>query len=367
MEPKTRVLVLFGGRSAEHEISIISARFVARSLDPARFEALLVGISSVGAWHLQAAIPEGDAHAVGLDESGPRVVLAPVPQTGRPRLSLEGGGEEPFDVIFPVLHGPLGEDGSIQGLFELAAVPYVGSGVASSAVGMDKIFQKQILAQAEIPVVPYHGLRRHDWDHDRAERRAACCALGYPLFVKPANMGSSLGVHKVKSEADLDAAIEDAFHYDTKLVVERGLAGVREIECAVLGNDDPRVSLPGEITVQHADGFYSYAAKYLDPDGAALDIPARLHATEQHVVQLTALRAFRALDAAGLARVDMFLDENHDLYVNEINSIPGFTAISMYPALWQASGVSPEELVATLVDLALARYRARAVLKTTRD
>lgn len=364
MSDKTRVLVLFGGRSAEHEISILSARFVARSLDPTRFEVLLVGITRAGRWHLQEEIPTGDASAVRLDERGPRVVLEPIPAAS-PRVSVDDRAV-PFDVVFPVLHGPYGEDGTVQGLFELAGVPYVGSGVASTAVGMDKAFQKQILAQAEIPVVPYHVIRRHDWDQDRAAAREACLELGLPLFVKPANMGSSLGVHKVKAAADLDAAVDDAFRFDLKLVIEKGLSGVREIECAVLGNDDPRVSLPGEIRVQHRDGFYSYDAKYLDPEGAALDIPAELHATERHVVQLTALRAFRALDAAGLARVDMFLDEDHNLYVNELNSLPGFTAISMYPALWHASGVRAEELVATLVDLALARHERRAALATAR-
>ena len=362
---KTRVVVLFGGRSAEHEISILSARFVAGALDPARFEPLLVGIAPSGRWHHLAAIPEGDARTVRIDESAPVVVLEPFPRE-RPCLRI-AGTDEPFDVVFPVLHGPRGEDGCIQGLFELAEVAYVGSGVGSSAVGMDKVFQKQILAQAEIPVVPYRALRRHDWERDPREQRSLLEELGYPLFVKPANMGSSLGVHKVEEASGLEAALLDAFRYDEKLLVEKGLSGLREIECAVLGNADPRVSLPGEIRVSHPDGFYSYDAKYLDPEGAALDIPARLHATEQHLVQLTALRAFRALDARGLARVDMFLDESHTLYVNEINSIPGFTAISMYPALWKASGMPPEELVATLVDLALERHRTRAALTTTRD
>jgi D-alanine-D-alanine ligase len=259
----------------------------------------------------------------------------------------------------------MGEDGTMQGLFELAAVPYVGSGVTGCAVGMDKVIQKQVFAQCDLPILPYHVIAGHDWQRRAAEARDACDALGYPLFVKPANMGSSLGIRKVSERAGLDDAVAHALTFDTKLVVERGLVGAREIECSVLGNHDPRVSLPGEIVVHHSDGFYSYEAKYID-DGAALNVPANLYHAEQSTVQLLALRAYRALDCAGMARVDMFLSAEREIFLNEVNTIPGFTAISMYPGLWQASGVSGQELVSTLIDLALERYAERSALVTRR-
>jgi len=367
---KTRVLVLFGGRSAEHEISIISGGFITDALDRDLFDPLLVGIDQHGGWHLidsDAFVSSKDPRQAHIDASGPRAWLMPMPTAGERAAQLFVDGRDPidFDVAFPVLHGPMGEDGTIQGLFELAGVPYVGSGVTGCAVGMDKVIQKQVFEQAELPIVRYHALRMSQWHQHQDQHLSACEAVGYPLFVKPANMGSSLGITRACNRDELRRAIEHAFAFDNKLVIEQSVEGAREIECAVLGNEDPRVSVPGEIEVRHDDGFYSYDAKYID-DGAKLHVPAKLYHAEQNSIQLLALRAFRALDCAGMARVDMFLTENREVYLNEVNTIPGFTEISMYPALWRESGVEPRKLVSELLALAVERHKRRAALRTTR-
>lgn len=370
----TRVLVLFGGRSAEHEISIISARFIVDSMDETRFTPVLVGIAPDGRWHAvdEAQLPTSkDPRQVTVPDDGPTAWLRPMPDRsdGEGTLHVEGRAPIGFDVAFPVLHGPMGEDGTVQGLLELATVPYVGAGVTGSAVAMDKLIQKQIFEQAELPILPYRAVRRADWDADRDAVTASCLALcdepNEPLFVKPANMGSSLGIRKAKGKAALAAAIDHAFAFDTKLVVEKGLEGPREIELAVLGNHDPEVSLPGEIVVDHGDGFYSYDAKYID-DGAALTIPAELDPTQQSAVQLLALQAYRQLDVMGMARIDLFLSADGEVYLNEVNTIPGFTAISMYPQLWRASGLGSDDLVARLIELALERHAERSALRTRR-
>jgi D-alanine-D-alanine ligase len=371
---RRRVLVLYGGRSAEHEISILSARYVMRSLDPSRYQPLCVAIGRDGRWHLQdeRSLPTtDDPRAVAIDAHGARAWLEPIPAAAADRgehpgaLRVEGRAPEPFDVVFPVLHGPMGEDGTVQGLFELAGVPYVGAGVAASALGMDKALQKQLLEQAGLPVVPHRLVRAAHWARARASCLETLAELGGDVFVKPANMGSSLGIGRARGAAEMEAAVDHALGYDTKVIVERALEHPREIECSVLGNDDAEVSLPGEIVVEHPDGFYSYDAKYVD-DGARLLVPARLSPLEVRGVQLAALRAFRALDCAGMARVDMFLVGEVDLYLNELNTIPGFTAISMYPRLWEASGLPGPALVDRLVELALERHAARARLRTSR-
>ncbi|HHH31442.1 MAG TPA: D-alanine--D-alanine ligase [Polyangiaceae bacterium] len=370
----TRVLVLFGGRSAEHEISIISARFIVDSMDRERFTPVLVGISPDGRWHAvdETQLPTSkDPRRVKVPEGGPTAWLRPMPDRsdGEGTLHVEGRAPMGFDVAFPVLHGPMGEDGTVQGLLELASVPYVGAGVTGSAVSMDKLLQKQIFEQAELPILPYRAVRRLDWSKKRdavVEDCLALCTSGdEPLFVKPANMGSSLGIRKAKGRAALVAAIDHAFAFDTKLVVEKGLEGPREIELAVLGNHEPEVSLPGEIVVGHGDGFYSYDAKYID-DGAALTIPAELDHTEQSAVQLLALQAYRQLDVMGMARVDLFLNDGGEVYLNEVNTIPGFTEISMFPQLWRASGLGSEDLVTRLIELALERHAERSALRTRR-
>lgn len=367
---KLRVAVLFGGRSAEHEISLLSARNVVQALDRERFEPMLVGIDKNGRWLLQeeAALLAGarDPRLARLEQSAASVSLPAHPgDQGAAALSITGASSETIDVVFPVLHGPMGEDGCIQGLLELAGVAYVGSGVLGSAVGMDKDVMKRLLAQAEIPIVPYETVRMSEWQRGREAALQRCSALSFPVFVKPANLGSSVGVTKVKDPAALGAAIDEAFTYDTKVVVEQGIEGVREIECSVLGDDDPIASIPGEIVVDHPDGFYSYAAKYIDENGATTRIPADLTPAEVSAVQLLALRTFRTLEGSGLARVDFFMDKRGALYVNEINTLPGFTSISMYPKMWEASGIPPKELVAKLIDLALARNERRRKLKTS--
>jgi len=367
---RIRVAVLFGGRSAEHEISLLSARNVLEALDPERFEPVLVGIDKGGRWLLQDEAlllnAARDPRLARLNQAMPDVALAPHPSPqGETALAVQGRGALGVDVVFPVLHGPMGEDGSVQGLLELAGVPYVGAGVLGSAVGMDKDVMKRLLAHEEIPIVPYLAKRRVDWERDRAAVLLAAEALGYPLFVKPANLGSSVGVGRATSRAELDTAIEHALEFDTKVVIEKGVPNAREIECSVLGNDEPIASVPGEIRVDHPDGFYSYAAKYIDERGATMHIPADIGPGETSAVQLLALRAFRALECAGMARVDFFLSQEGELYVNEINTIPGFTAISMYPKLWEASGIPPRELVTRLVDLAMERAARRKKLRTS--
>lgn len=364
-----QVLILYGGRSAEHEIAIVSARFIASALDRTKFEPVLVGIRPDGRWHVQreeTLAASGDPKSARIDTTGPAATIDPMPAE-RIQLRVDGRDPQPIDVVFPVLHGPQGEDGCMQGLLELIGVPYVGSGVTACAVGMDKVLQKQIFERCELPVVPYRYFTKSAWT-GRA-RRDACLQLamelGLPCFVKPANMGSSLGIRRVTAAADLSEAIEHAFEFDTKVLIEQGLAEPREIECSLLGNDEPECSLPGEIVVTSEDGFYSYDAKYLDANAAKLCVPAELQAAQRSAVQLLALKAFRALGCSGMARVDLFLSGG-ELFINEVNTIPGFTSISMYPRLWEASGVAAEQLVTKLIELAVERHLERSTLRTMR-
>jgi len=361
-DSKLRVAVLFGGRSAEHEISLLSARFVVESLDRTKYEPVLIGIDKSGRWLLQEEAlllgAERDPRLVKLNQATPSVLLPahPAPHgVTLQRESASDGAPLAVDVVFPVLHGPMGEDGTVQGLLELSGVPYVGAGVLGSAVGMDKDVMKRLLLQAGLPVLPYETLRRREW---RARPEAVLlrlAALGFPEFVKPANLGSSVGVSRVTSEKDLAAAIEHAFSFDDKLVIEAGLDHPREVECAVLGGETPRASVPGEITIDHPDGYYSYAAKYVDGSGVVTKIPADLSRAQSEAVQRLSLATFETLECDGLARVDLFLDKQGALYVNEINTLPGFTSVSMFPKLWQASGVSATELMTLLIDDALSR------------
>lgn len=363
-----KVGVLFGGRSAEHEVSILSARNVIAALDPGRFEAVPIGITRDGRWvqqSLQRLLREkGDPRFVQLCAEGPEVsLLAPL----RCELTSDSGSSPEarpaLDVIFPVLHGPLGEDGTIQGLLEVAGLPYVGAGVLGSAIGMDKDVMKRLLRDAGIAVVPWITLRQCDYRRDPLAALQAADALTYPLYTKPANLGSSVGITRVISRRQLPAALQAAFDYDRKVLIEEGIAG-REIECSVLGNDAPVASIPGEIVVSHEDGFYSYDAKYLDDHGAALQIPAALDDTTRREVQRLSVASFQALECSGLARVDFFLRADGTLLVNEINTLPGFTAISMYPKLWAASGLPPRELLTQLIDLAMERHAQRRALRS---
>lgn len=349
MTPRIRIGILYGGNSAEHEISILSARHILSTLDRERFEPVLVGITRQGQWLLQkeACLLEGSnaAHAR-LGPGSPHAGLAPT----------AGKQEAPgLDVVFPVLHGPQGEDGCVQGMLELAGIPYVGAGVLGSAVGMDKDVAKRLLMQAGIPVPAYCAVRRTQWQAAPEEILQQVAALGYPVFTKPANLGSSVGVSRVAAPEHLAAALEQAFAHDNKALVEAAVVDAREIEVAVLGNHPPRASVPGEIRVNSADGFYSYDAKYLDERGAELVIPAPLDAATTAVVQELAVRTFVALECRDLARVDFFMKADGSVLVNEINTLPGFTAISMYPQLWAASGMSGPELTTALIELARAR------------
>ncbi|HZO22923.1 MAG TPA: D-alanine--D-alanine ligase family protein [Steroidobacteraceae bacterium] len=357
---RIRVAILFGGQSAEHEISILSARHVLAALDGSRFEPVLIGIDRTGRWLAQDTrklLASGhDPRQVRIEEG------TPVPMSSALRAAGVAGSGSRIDVVFPVLHGTLGEDGAMQGLLEVAGIPYVGAGILGSAIGMDKDVMKRLLRDAGIPVAEFRTLRRDSFD---ADPRGVCeelGVLGFPLFTKPANAGSSVGIRKVASATALPAAIRYAFEFDSKVLVEAAVSG-REIELAVLGGSPPAVSVAGEIIVEHPDGFYSYEAKYIDEHGARLELPARLSAGELSRAQALALQTFEVLECEGMARVDLFLTRDGRLLVNEINTIPGFTAISMYPKLWALSGIQPTELVGRLIELALARGRRRAALR----
>jgi len=350
---KLRVLVLCGGKSAEHAVSLVSARTVWDNLDPKHYEAKLIYIDRKGGWRdSRRKLLSG---RVGASEKA----LMAGSRRVAPFAALAGAS-----VVFPVLHGPLGEDGTMQGLLELAEIPYVGCGVLGSASGMDKEISKRLGVLAGLPILPYAVVRHPDHAPALARR------LGLPLFVKPARMGSSVGITKVTTQDRLLPAVREAFRYDDKVILEKGVPA-REIECALLGDPwarpgDPlelKASICGEIAPRSE--FYSYQAKYLDPEGAELKVPAPIPAASARRVRELSLLAFRALDGYGMARADFLLDKRTGkIWFNEVNTIPGFTEISMYPRLWQASGVATPELIDRLIRLALRRHRARAKLKT---
>lgn len=365
---RLRIGVLFGGRSGEHEVSLASAASVIRGLDPEKYEAVPIGISKDGRWLVgvgaQKMLPE-------VLKSGQRVVLPADPNAAalvplmREESSGEGGsasqGALRVDVVFPVLHGTFGEDGTVQGLLDLAGLPYVGAGVLASAVGMDKDVQKRLFLQAGLPVVKALVIPRADWEKAKDKvLRAIEKKFRYPIFLKPATLGSSVGMTKVHNRRELPAALDLAVEFAQKILVEKAING-REIEVSVLGNSDPKASLPGEI-VPHRE-FYDYAAKYLE-EGTRLVIPAKLTRAQSKRFQDYAVRAFQAIDGTGMARVDFFLERRTGrIYLNEINTIPGFTSISMYPKLWEASGLSFRALVDRLIDLALEQHREKSRTK----
>ncbi|MGE3274671.1 MAG: D-alanine--D-alanine ligase family protein [Vicinamibacterales bacterium] len=379
---KLRVGVVYGGRSGEHEISVASAASVFRHIDRTRYEPLPIRIEKDGRWGVADRAPSASSAAEVIERArleagraaraGRETLFAPRPGEDT-MLTVErrAGGEDGeafvtglgLDVVFPVLHGPYGEDGTVQGLFELANVAYVGPGVLASAMGMDKIAMRTQFAARGLPLAAWHGFTAHDWATRRAEVDAALAALGLPVFVKPANLGSSVGISKVKTSEALAAAVETALSFDRRVVVEAAVPEPREIECGVLGNDDPEASLPGEVLP--AREFYDYEAKYLD-EGSRTVVPADLPAATVETVRRLAIEAFRAIDAAGLSRVDFLLTRSTGaLYLNEINTMPGFTTISMYPALWEASGVTYAGLVDRLIQLALERHQAKQRLRTS--
>ncbi len=364
---KIRVGIIFGGRSGEHEVSLISARSVMEAIDKDKFEVVPIGITKDGRW-----VASGDplkALQLGtLEGSQPVALLGDPSRRGLMRLEegesyLTAAPIAELDVIFPVLHGPYGEDGTVQGLLELADIPYVGAGVLGSALGMDKIAMKDIFRAHGLPVVKYLPFKRRDWERDPEsilERIEA--ELGYPCFTKPANLGSSVGVSKAHNREELVAGMEEAAKYDRRLLVEEGI-NAREIEVSVLGNDDPITSVPGEVVP--CNEFYDYAAKYID-DASELLIPAPISPELTERVQKLAVKAYLAIDCAGMARADFLLDrDNGDLYISELNTIPGFTPISMYPKLWEATGLSYPELIERLIELALERHADKSRSRTS--
>ncbi len=363
---KIKVAILFGGRSAEHEVSLQSANNVIESLDRGKYEPVLIGIDKTGQWFLnELSMKVSNAHdpaLIKLNASGRQVVLTPNGINSSLISITDGRVLDKIDVIFPVLHGPFGEDGSIQGLAKLADIPCVGAGILGSAVGMDKDVMKRLLREAGIPVARFVTL--YAGSRKKVSYDALAAQLGHTMFVKPANLGSSVGISKVRNETEFVKALELAFEYDLKVIVEEEIKA-REIECAVLGNDEPEASVPGEI-IPHAD-FYSYHAKYIDEDGAGLSIPAQLPEYLCKQIQDLALRTFRILDCLGMARIDMFLTQDEKIYVNEINTIPGFTKISMYPKLWEYSGISYSVLIDRLIELAIDDHTRRTKLKVSME
>ena len=353
---KLRVGVIYGGRSGEHEVSIASAASIFKHLDRTRYEPVPIRIEKDGRWALGSKVPTAISAAEVLKQSSSEAL-----QTVEPTAAVSRKG---VDVVFPVLHGTYGEDGTVQGLLELANVPYVGCGVAASAVGMDKAFMKKLFADRGLPVGPYLMVLRHEWNRNAdAIRKNVRDDLRYPVFVKPANLGSSVGISKAKSDADFDAAMQLALQFDRKVVIEAAVPNAREIECAVLGNDDPEASLPGEVLPSRE--FYDYEAKYID-DASTTVIPAQLSDAETAEIRRLSVEAFKAVDGAGMARVDFLLSrDTGELFLNEVNTIPGFTTISMYPKMWEATGLPYAALLDRLIQLAMERHAEKQLLRTS--
>src|ERR1041385_5242215 len=384
---KLRVGVIYGGRSGEHEVSVASAASIIKHLDRSRYEPVPIRIEKDGRWTLADKAPASISAADVIEHA--RLEAARPVRPGREAHLVAHPGEDTvlaierrpassaldptgtatvtgvgLDVVFPVLHGPYGEDGTVQGLLELANVPYVGAGVLGSAGGRGKAVMNTLFIAHSLPVGPYLVVLRPQWQNGAASVTARVTKeLGYPVFVKPANLGSSVGISKAKSESDLRTAMELALQFDRKVVVEQGIPGAREIACAVVGNDDPQASVPGEVIPSRE--FYDYEAKYLD-DASKVIIPADLTAEQVRDVQRIAIAAFAAVDCAGMARVDSFLArDTGKIYLNEVNTIPGFTTISMYPKMWEASGLSYPELIDRLITLALERHAEKQQLRTS--
>jgi len=368
---RIRVGVIFGGRSGEHEVSLASARSIMAALDPDKYEMVPLGITREGAWVLDGdpmkALTDGR-----VETPGSAAILTDPSQRGlvafradQPGDLARAEGEAPIDVVFPVLHGTYGEDGTIQGLLEMANVPYVGAGVLGSAVGMDKAVMKTLLRARGVPVLDWIAFTTKEWARRREQILVDVEAkLGYPCFVKPANLGSSVGITKVNDEGGLGPAIELAGGYDTKVVVEEACVDCREVECSVLGNDDPEASLPGEVVPDRE--WYDYDSKYSNSQ-TQLHIPAPLSPGTTAEVRRLAVEAFKACECSGMARVDCFVSRDESrVLVNELNTIPGFTSISMYPKLWEATGISYRELVDRLIRLAIERHEERSRLRVDR-
>jgi D-alanine-D-alanine ligase len=362
LSKKIRVGVIFGGRSGEHEVSLRSAESVINALDRNKYEIVPIAITKQGKW-LASSEATNLLPATVLESADQHVAIFGDPtERGLARFTGDGQpeGSDRLDVVIPILHGTYGEDGTIQGLLEMADLPYVGCGVLASAAGMDKVIMKRLFREAGLPIVNLIHFLRAQWEADAKKIESHVSQqIGFPCFVKPANLGSSVGISKASDGKSLSAAIAMAAKYDRKIVVEEGIDG-RELEVSVLGNDEPIASVPGEIVPQSAE-FYDYKAKYLDNNGARLIIPAELSQETTSQIQQLAIRAFQAIDGSGLARVDFFLERKTErLIVNEINTLPGFTSISMYPKLWEASGIGYSKLIDRLIELAFERHREKS-------
>ena len=366
---KIRVGIVFGGRSGEHEVSLTSAKGIMGAIDKNKYEVVPIGITKSGQWLVggnvhQQLLAAAAGHPV-IDNSFKQEEAAPETAETISNLALWTQESGPLDVIFPVLHGPFGEDGTVQGFLELVGWPYVGAGVTASAAGMDKAISKDIFRAHGLPIVIHRVFLRKQWQVEPEAVIAECQeAMPYPMFVKPANLGSSVGIHKATDREQLRTGLDDAAQYDRKLIVEQGLEA-REIEVSVLGNDEPIASVPGEIIPSRE--FYSYAAKYID-DSSDLLIPAPISLEHTELIQQLAIMAFKALDCSGLARCDFLLERaTGEVFLNELNTMPGFTPISMYPKLWEASGISYTELIDRLIELALERHQDKQQSRTTFD
>ncbi|MEA2092637.1 MAG: D-alanine--D-alanine ligase [Patescibacteria group bacterium] len=352
MAKKIKVGILFGGRSAEHEVSLQSAKNIVDAIDKDKYEVLLIGIDKSGKWFLleqsQFLINEEDPKLIRLNtKKGKDVAITP---QSNGFIDKEVGDK--VDVVFPILHGPFGEDGTVQGLLKLANIPFVGADVLGSAIGMDKDVMKRLLKEAGIPTANFLVFKKEDSiDFNEVVKK-----LNLPVFVKPANLGSSIGISKARNRSDFNKAVKKAFSYNLKIIIEESIIG-REIECSVLGNEDPTASVLGEVIPN--DDFYSYDAKYIDEDGAKFIVPADISKEKTEEIQRLAIKTFKTLECKGLGRIDFFLKEDGNIFVIEINTIPGFTKISMYPHLWEESGISYTELIDQLVQLALKRFNQR--------
>ncbi|KGX86833.1 D-alanine--D-alanine ligase [Pontibacillus litoralis] len=363
---KKTVGIIFGGKSSEHEVSLQSAKNIVDAIDKTKYNVVLIGIDKEGNWHLhdesQYLLHAEDPKMIALNPSNAVISVIPGSSEKQIRTQSEEVVLPQLDVVFPILHGTLGEDGSIQGMLRIANLPYVGTNVLGSAVCMDKDIAKRLLRDAGIGVANWITFKRHQKDtisFEEVEQQ-----LGLPCFVKPANQGSSVGVSKVQSKEDFKKAVEDAFQFDTKIIIEEGIEG-REIECAVLGNESPKASVLGEIRADN--DFYSYETKYIDENGASLDIPAIIDEATSDRIRQVAVEVFQALECEGLSRVDVFLKANGEVIVNEVNTLPGFTKISMYPKLWEATGIAYSQLIDQLIDLAIERHDRDNEMKSTRE
>lgn len=362
---KTRVAVVFGGRSGEHEVSIISAKNIMEAMDKDKYEIIPIGITKDGRWLTGEKATEGFQNN---DYSGLEEVNLNTKSGSKELLNLKSDGSYTkleVDIFFPALHGPFGEDGTIQGLFEMANVPYTGCGVMASSVGMDKLTTKALLDEAGIPVIPYLGFNKHTWDENPDEvMHRVLSELELPVFVKPSNMGSSVGVSKVKKRADLRKAIEFALEFDHRILVEKAL-NIRELECSILGNDDPKASRVGEVLV--GGEFYDYNDKYVN-GVSKTQVPADIKPQLEKNIQAQCIKAYKLIDGAGLSRCDTFYCKNTgEIYINEINTFPGFTSISMYPKMWEASGISYANLIDKIIDFGFEKYEQKQLKKVSFD